>query len=747
MVIDTKISELPELNVSLIDETTFMPVVIGIDPVVNRSVNVKEFVESIVIQGQTGLTETDPVYTSEKNTLALKTDLNKYSLSGHTHSQYLTGYTETEPAYNASVAKNITTGDTANWNAKQAELVNGINIKTINDQSILGEGNLDITGITMVEVDPIYEAEKHLYSLTGHTHSQYLTGETEPAYNADKASIALKTDLNGYSVTGHTHGQYLTGETDPVYESEKDTLALKTDLDNYSLTGHTHNQYLTGFTELDPVYEAEKHLYSQTGHTHNQYLTGFTENDPIYESEKHLYITGETDPIYQNEKSTLALKTDLSNYVPSTGGTISGNVTIAGDLIVTGSTYETDVETLKIGDAYIVLRNGAIGGLADGEYTGIEAVNYNGINSGRLVFDNTGTARVGDVGSEQPLATREETPTDDGIAIWNSLTNKFETVTLKLSDVSLTGHTHNQYLTTETDPVYLSEKSTLALKTDLDNYSLTGHTHSQYLTEFTETDPVYESEKSTLALKTDLEDYLNLSGGTVSGSVTATSFIKTGGNSSQFLMADGSVTTGSTQSASSLWTTITGTRIDNTMFILAGDFTSFVGKGMIFKWTQSGIVKCAMVSLSSYTAPDTMVTIVGDLMYSIDANSLKYCMLPTETIKFAIAGTIGSTGTNVANTFYANQPYRVLGGDLQLGTAGAGNSLVIDINKAGTTMFTSKLGLNAEAFNFSTFKANSETSLIIGNKVTIDIDAVHTYPGVDLYVQLYLFPTRILYQL
>ena len=244
MVIDTKISELPELNVSLIDETTYMPVVIGTDPIVNRSINVKELIDNTVIQAQTGYTETDPIYESEKSTLALKTDLNNYALTththsdyvekeagkslisdteivklvsypsletgnttefvradgqlapvdlsalltkeeasntysptGHSHSQYLTN--ETDPVFSASVAAGITTGDTSYWNAKQEKLISGENIKTINDQSILGSGNLTLTGITFIEQDPIYEAEKHLYSLTGHSHDDIYYTENE----------------------------------------------------------------------------------------------------------------------------------------------------------------------------------------------------------------------------------------------------------------------------------------------------------------------------------------------------------------------------------------------------------------------------------------------------------------------------------------------------------------------------------------------------------------------------------------
>ena len=52
---------------------------------------------------------------------------------------------ETDPTV-ASYIKAITLSDINSWNNKQAELVSGTNIKTINGNSILGDGNLVISG-------------------------------------------------------------------------------------------------------------------------------------------------------------------------------------------------------------------------------------------------------------------------------------------------------------------------------------------------------------------------------------------------------------------------------------------------------------------------------------------------------------------------------------------------------------------------------------------------------------------------
>lgn len=199
---------------------------------------------------------------------------------------------------------------------------------------------------------------------------------------------------------------------------------------------------------------------------------------------------------------------------------------------------------------------------------------------------------------------------------------------------------------------------------------------------------------------------------------------------------------------SSFWTLMPGTptRVSNTTFTVTGDVTTYVAKGMIIKWTESSTVRNAMVSIpSTYGAPNTTITIVGDTMTSIDASSLKYCLVGAEmfTARFAIAGTIGATATDVANAYYATEPMRVIGADLQVGTAGTTNSTTIDINKGGTTMFTTKPTLATTVATSPTpFTADTATSLALGDKVTIDVDAIQTTSAIDLYAQLYLFPTR-----
>lgn len=113
---------------------------------------------------------------------------------------------------------------------------------------------------------------------------------------------------------------------------------------------------------------------------------------------------------------------------------IDGTLQVNGDIIQQGAAYETHAEKVYTTNDYIYMRDGALAGLAAGDYAGFQVKLYDGVNDGRLVIDNSGTARVGDVGSEQPLLTREESANlNDGALL------KWDAANLKAVDEGTVG--------------------------------------------------------------------------------------------------------------------------------------------------------------------------------------------------------------------------------------------------------------------------------------------------------------------
>ena len=101
--------------------------------------------------------ETEPKYTADKPNIALKSEMPTNLSDLVNDIGYITDYTETDPTV-PDIVKTITEADINNWNnkaetsdipdisTKQDTLVSGTNIKTINGESILGEGNITIEG-------------------------------------------------------------------------------------------------------------------------------------------------------------------------------------------------------------------------------------------------------------------------------------------------------------------------------------------------------------------------------------------------------------------------------------------------------------------------------------------------------------------------------------------------------------------------------------------------------------------------
>jgi hypothetical protein len=188
------------------------------------------------------------------------------------------------------------------------------------------------------------------------------------------------------------------------------------------------------------------------------------------------------------------------------------------------------------------------------------------------------------------------------------------------------------------------------------------------------------------------------------------------------------------------------TRTDGDTFTIpdtgnAGNWDKKIDRLRVIKWTDT-TTHVAIVKSSSYAANVVTVEIAGDTLdSSFTTTSGYYTTIPVTKVTFAIAGTL-ATGTDLSRKFYSDCAYRVLLGKANHGTAGTTNATTYDINKNGTSVFTTKLSVSSADTTGDDTSANNDTSLANEDYVTIDCDSVSTTAPVDAYIDLYLFPTN-----
>ena len=108
------------------------------------------------------------------------------------------------------------------------------------------------------------------------------------------------------------------------------------------------------------------------------------------------------------------------------------------------------------------------------------------------------------------------------------------------------------------------------------------------------------------------------------------------------------------------------------------------------------------------------------------------------TLSFAVVGTL-TIGTDKAPTIVAPCTLTIVKVKVVVKTAPTGSSLIVDVNKAGVTIFTTQG--NRPEIAIGETQADSGTpdvtALAEGDKVTIDIDQVgSTVAGADLTVEV-----------
>ena len=221
-----------------------------------------------------------------------------------------------------------------------------------------------------------------------------------------------------------------------------------------TLTDGTQSEFLVSadsfgtITAIDFPYGEPTLTYNTTDgmHIHGVFrmTAGGSQYDIPFDQEIPLvYGDGLNADVAADGKTVLVKVAD--NVFRKSGGTITGSVTIGGDLTVQGTTSFVDSTHLRVSDKLIIVAKDNTVKLTSP--AGLLAPRYDGTHSGALVFDGDGTAYVGDVvlngnneinvaqSDLQPLATRG-TLVNGNLVQWDEVALTLKDSGKKTSDFS-----------------------------------------------------------------------------------------------------------------------------------------------------------------------------------------------------------------------------------------------------------------------------------------------------------------------
>lgn len=153
---------------------------------------------------------------------------------------------------------------------------------------------------------------------------------------------------------------------------------------------------------------------------------------------------------------------------------VAGDAYITGDLTVSGKTITVHSEEITTEENTIELRHDAQVGLNPGEVSGVLINNYDGQgNDSEIVLDDTGTLRIGDTASLEPVATRDEAAnfTDGHLTTWDATNKRLVDAGASISDILSAG--------TSTIEGWSSITSLLGTPTDLADLVSKAQTYMQ----------------------------------------------------------------------------------------------------------------------------------------------------------------------------------------------------------------------------------------------------------------------------
>ena len=134
----------------------------------------------------------------------------------------------------------------------------------------------------------------------------------------------------------------------------------------------------------------------------------------------------ENKPTLVSGSSQIELNQISGNEFISQSYAFPSNLTIRGNLVVSGSTFIEDTQTIQITDNLLVVNSGEQGEGVTSTIAGIQ-IDRGSATDFQFIFDeNSKDFQVGEIGDLQSVATRQTEPTNAGIPFWNSSQKRFD---------------------------------------------------------------------------------------------------------------------------------------------------------------------------------------------------------------------------------------------------------------------------------------------------------------------------------
>ena len=205
---------------------------------------------------------------------------------------YITGFTESDPVFQASAASGITSQDITNWNnkldssaltpyytsaqtdtaisnattGKQDTLVSGVNIKTINNQSLLGSGNIEIQGSSGGGSNIIELTQAEYDALTSYTKDAMYVITDAQEINMDNYVTTgdMQTTLDSYYTSAETDtaiSNAVSGKTDKVSVDSNDFECI---FPTWNNQGCITGTYATAYQVFHNINDSDRRIFSDS---------------------------------------------------------------------------------------------------------------------------------------------------------------------------------------------------------------------------------------------------------------------------------------------------------------------------------------------------------------------------------------------------------------------------------------------------------------------------------------------------